>query len=271
MAGARCIEALRTRYAGGDIELVSLPHRAALERLARASLVLTSPGLTMTLESFQCGAPTYFLPPQNYSQWCTLRRLRAAGLAPHALHWEDLSPALRLGDRMPESERNPVVRAAIARFTADTEARVRLGRCLAEVGRSDHGRLACEQQRFFASLGPNGALTIASEIADHLRSMRGGREPAARARTPRAGRCCTGDPHRTGLATKRHQSSNAVEEETDMERVLVSLLRGICQMPAYVAKDKGSSPRRASTSRSRSSPRPGWCPSACAAAPSSSR
>jgi hypothetical protein len=165
MAGSRRIATLRASHRSDGIEFVSLPHEAALEELGRAALVLTSPGLTMTLESFQRGAPTFFLPPQNYSQWCALRLLRRAGLAPHALHWEDLSPSLRLGDRMPESQRNPVVRAAIASFATDDEARARFADCLGELDRSDHAVLVDEERKFLASLGPNGTLTIADEIA----------------------------------------------------------------------------------------------------------
>lgn len=164
MAGSRRIATLRACHRSDGIEFVSLPHEAALEELGRASLVLTSPGLTMTLESFQRGSPTFFLPPQNYSQWCALRLLRGAGLAPHALHWEDLSSSLRLGDRMPEPQRNPIVRAAIASFARDDEARARFADCLGELDRSDHAALVDEQRKFFASLGPIGTLTIADEI-----------------------------------------------------------------------------------------------------------
>jgi hypothetical protein len=180
MAGARCVEALRATNGDGAIELVSVSHERALERLADASLVLTAPGLTMTLESFQAGAPTYFLPPQNYSQWCALRLLRAVGLAPHALHWEDLADVPRLGDRMPESERNPLVRAAIARFTVDDDARARFGRGLQEIARTNHNVLAEAQTRFLESLGPNGALTIADEIADHVLSAEVGQTSRGR-------------------------------------------------------------------------------------------
>jgi len=170
MAGARCVEALAATYGPCGVALVSLPHDAAVERLAGAALVFTSPGVTTLLESFQCGVPTYLLPPQNYSQWCTLRMLRASGLAPHALHWEDLVGSPRLADRMPESERNPLVRAAIARFTADGTARSRLAACLDAAGTMDHAAVAAAQSRFFASLGPNGALTIVEEIVDHMMS-----------------------------------------------------------------------------------------------------
>jgi len=170
MAGARRVEALAATYGACGVAFSSLPHHAAVERLAGAALVFTAPGVTTLLESFQCGVPTYLLPPQSYSQWCTLRMLRAAGLAPHALHWEDLAGSPRLADRMPESERNPLVRAAIARFTADGTAQSRLAGCLDAAGRSDHAAVAAAQSRFFASLGPNGTLTIAEEIVDHMMS-----------------------------------------------------------------------------------------------------
>jgi hypothetical protein len=187
MAGARCADALRTMNQADDVELISVSHAGALERLARASLILTAPGLTMTLESFQSGAPTYFLPPQNYSQWCALRRLRTAGLAPHALHWEDLSGCVRLRDRMPESERTPLVRAAIARFTIDGEARRQLCQRMDEVGRADDLAVVEAQTRFFRSLGPNGALAIAEEIAADILSTTVGRGIGLAAATSRGG------------------------------------------------------------------------------------
>jgi hypothetical protein len=170
MAGTRCVETLAARYGARGVAFTSLPHDAALERLAGAALIFTSPGVTTLLESFQVGVPTYLLPPQSYSQWCTLRMLRAAGLAPHALHWEDLAGSPRLADRMPERERNPLVRAAIARFTADDAARSRLTGAFDAAGRAEHAAVAAVQSRFFASLGPNGALTIAEEIVDHVMS-----------------------------------------------------------------------------------------------------
>jgi len=168
MAGSHAIEVLEARHRDRGLGLASLPHAQALERLARASLVLTSPGLTTTLESFQCGVPTYFLPPQNYSQWCTLRRLRAADVAPHALHWEDLPGSPRLRDRMPEAERAPLVRVALGRFTANGDARACFSRQLGAIGEADHEELIGRQRRFFDALGPDGGVTIADELAVDL-------------------------------------------------------------------------------------------------------
>jgi len=172
IAGRSCIESLRATSAGGDgaLDLVSVSHANAIERLAEASLVLTAPGLTMTLESFQTGVPTYFLPPQNYSQWCVLRLLRGEGLAPHALHWDELPDTPYLRDRMPETERNPLVRAAIGHHTGADEARSRLTQRMNDIAQANHAATAETQTRFFESLGPNGAFTIAADIGDDMKS-----------------------------------------------------------------------------------------------------
>ena len=164
LAGHRCSARLQHRFQGCGFEFLSLPHHLALERIAAAELVLTAPGLTATLECFQHGVPACFLPPQNYSQWCILRSLRAAGLAGAALHWEDLSPGPPLGDRLPEPIRNPIVREAIARAIADAAAASALRQALAQISTLDFAELAHRQGRFFDSLGDCGAESIAAEL-----------------------------------------------------------------------------------------------------------
>jgi hypothetical protein len=181
VAGERCIADLRKQYGDSQIEFQSLSHAAALAQLDRAALVLTAPGLTMSLECFQRGVPTFFLPPQNYSQWCILRALRDLDLAPAALHWEDFSPN-RLADRLPEEVRNPIVQQAIAYGTADPEAGRKLRHGLAQITEMDQPKLASRQTAFFESLGTNGVETIADELAAGLQSGR--TSPAVPASTP---------------------------------------------------------------------------------------
>src|SRR5262245_16957417 len=64
IAGKRCAELLRVNFKDAEIEFASLPHDKVLLRLQSAEVVITSPGLTATLECFGRGIPTYFLPPQ---------------------------------------------------------------------------------------------------------------------------------------------------------------------------------------------------------------
>jgi len=165
VAGEQCIADLRSHFGSLPFELASLPHADTLAQLDRAALVLTAPGLTMTLESFQRGKPTFFLPPQNYSQWCILRALRDLGLAPAAFHWEDLTPGSRLANRMPESARNPIVRRAVVEGAANPTAGQMLRQCLNRIATIEASDLARQQTTFFASLGTGGVEAVANDLS----------------------------------------------------------------------------------------------------------
>lgn len=164
MAGARCIERLRARYGASGVHFVSLPYGEALALRARATLVLTAPGVTTTLECFRSGTPTFFLPPQNYSQWLVLERLCGAGLAPHAFRWADhLEPGAFVEAWTP-AERVSMVRRAIRSVAGDAAAGRAYREKLACVARAPTGSLARAQRAFFDTLGPNGAATIAAAL-----------------------------------------------------------------------------------------------------------
>lgn len=171
--GRGAIDRIRRGFAGAGLRAASLAHDDAVRAFAAAELVLTAPGLTATLECFQLGVPTLFLPPQSYSQWCILRTLRAAGLAPHAFHWEDLWPGPPIATGMPEAVRNPLVRAALAALCADARAGEALEAALSAAAGGDRGALAAAQRRFFERLGENGVEQIARALAAELG---GGRE-----------------------------------------------------------------------------------------------
>lgn len=49
-------------------EASHLDHNKFVELIAQASLLLTTPGITTTLEAVELNTPIVFLPPQNYSQ-----------------------------------------------------------------------------------------------------------------------------------------------------------------------------------------------------------
>jgi hypothetical protein len=164
LAGNRCIRYLRTRYPGCGLEMVSTAHDDALALLRTARWVLTSPGLTACLECFQLGVPTYFLPPQNYSQWWILKKLRAFGLAPGSFHWEDVLPNSAVAERMPEAQRGTPVREAIRGLTSDRRAERLFREGLHAALGGDPRDLARRQRAFFDSLGPNGTATIVDEL-----------------------------------------------------------------------------------------------------------
>lgn len=163
LAGAAAVEALGGDSGRSDLPLVSASHPEARERMASAAAVVSAPGLTTALECFQDGTPVWFLPPQNYSQWCILRHLRARGAAGDALHWEDLSGEPRLADRLPTEERDPFVVAEISRLTRDRFATNALRERLARVGVAPEHQ-ASRQRSFYESLGPPGTESIVATL-----------------------------------------------------------------------------------------------------------
>jgi hypothetical protein len=163
IGGEPAIAALAGETSNPRIECATLAPDDARECMAGAGALLTAPGLTTTLEACLDRTPTWFLPPQNYSQWCSLHRLRACGLAEGALHWEDLPGAPQLRERMPQPQHAPIVAPAILRACADAGVAARLAASLRSVGDGAPERVA-RQSAFFASLGPSGLDDVAAVL-----------------------------------------------------------------------------------------------------------
>jgi len=166
MAGSRCIEYLAKRYPGSGIAFVSASPQEAASLLETAAMVLTAPGLTTSLECFQLAVPTFFLPPQNYSQWWILKKLRVKGVAGCSFHWEDLLPGYPVGERMSEEVRVPLVRSAIQSLVREERAARAFGESLAGCLSCDRKAVASKQRDFFDSLGPNGVSRIVGDLAE---------------------------------------------------------------------------------------------------------
>jgi hypothetical protein len=165
LAGHHAIAHLKAAFPDSGINLRTATHDEALDLLGRATHVLTSPGLTTTLECFQFAVPTYFLPPQNYSQWRIQHHLRSIGLATHTFDWSVATTATPLLlDTVPESARTPLIRQAISEASTLPSAIEQFANSLHQWLATDQGPLATRQREFFDSLGPNGVDTIAEEL-----------------------------------------------------------------------------------------------------------
>ena len=161
LGGARCVAECARRHPG--LRCDSLPHSDSCDAFANAAAVLTAPGLTATLECFESGVPTFFLPPENYSQWLILEHLRQAGLAPGAFHWRDCGEE-GIGPGLTMEERVPRVQAAIARGAADPGAASGFQAALAAYSGMNGSALAQRQGAWYSSLGACGSGEIAAGI-----------------------------------------------------------------------------------------------------------
>jgi hypothetical protein len=162
LASARMAARLDARHGGRGIVFSSAAPADAASLLASAALVLAAPGLTTTLECFQLGVPTAFLPPLSYSQWWILHVLRARRLAPHAYHWSDRARGV-VTRGMTESGRGELVRTVMRAQLDDMAPAFAAG--LSAMLALDLDALAARQRRFVARLGECGVATIAGEIA----------------------------------------------------------------------------------------------------------
>ena len=171
IAGKQCIERLTEDLPGCKIAMESVSHSRALRLFDGAESVLTSPGLTTTLECFQLGVPTFFLPPQNYSQSRILSLLAREGLAPGFFDWSHVEsdiPNLSLED-LPLEERTPAIRRTIKSVGTPSKHSVLkspelLGERIEDWITQDRGAIADRQHGFFKSLGANGVDSIVSHL-----------------------------------------------------------------------------------------------------------
>lgn len=181
LAGRHAIADLQSAFPDCGVTLRTAPHHEALDLFAAATTVFTSPGLTTTLECFQFGMPTYFLPPQNYSQWRILRHLEESGLAAGSFTWSQVMNHFPSLDTIPERDRTPLLRQAITEVSTAPHARDMFAASLQQRLATDGSTLAARQHAFFHSLGPNGAETIAAELIGIFGGDRAGKGAEARA------------------------------------------------------------------------------------------
>jgi hypothetical protein len=162
LAGSNAASHLRAGFPDCGIQIRTATHDDALRLLGTAARVLTSPGLTTTLECFQFGVPTYFLPPQNYCQWRILNHLQEAGLATGAFGWSQIMTAPPAFASVAGSERTSIVRRIISEWSAAEPAPSAFADSLRQWTAADQTALARCQREFFEALGSNGVETITS-------------------------------------------------------------------------------------------------------------
>lgn len=145
----------------------SLSHDKFLAELNQSALLITSPGLTTTYEAFAYSIPVAFLPPQNFSQFLILKRLRKKGAAPYSFHWLDFYPEMDMDVGIPELTGVERVLSCINRFERDSRAQSFLRHVLVEavsLKLDDLERLTALQRTFIEIYGSDGANEIANEI-----------------------------------------------------------------------------------------------------------
>jgi hypothetical protein len=172
IAGQRLVERLASAYPSCGIDFRSVSHDESASLLGAATIVVTSPGLTTSLECFQLSTPTYFLPPQNSSQWWILDTFRRRRLAPISLHWADLQARRPVPKLAPQAIREAIVREIVSDLAPADEVAGRLSQVMSRIAHASHDELARRQHDYFESLGANGATMVARALVSPAREAR---------------------------------------------------------------------------------------------------
>jgi hypothetical protein len=89
VAGTEAINYLKQKVTNEKILLVSLPKDKFICELEQSTHMLTTAGVSSTLESFALNVPTSFLLPLNLSQVALIDMLKEQGLNPQCLEWDN--------------------------------------------------------------------------------------------------------------------------------------------------------------------------------------
>ncbi|MDD4081921.1 MAG: hypothetical protein PHD05_00905 [Sphaerochaetaceae bacterium] len=139
-------------------------HKEFLNILRKASMLITTPGLTTTFEAFFYTAPAVFLPPENYSQFLNLKIFRNQGIAKKSFHWVDLYNGLDIGIGKEESLGVKKVLDCIKKFEKDISAQKKLLDFLVSALESKVPDVVVPKN-YFLSLGESSSTKIADSIS----------------------------------------------------------------------------------------------------------
>ncbi len=87
VAGTEAIDYLKQKVTNNKIVLTSLPKNEFIHELEESAHMLTTAGVSSTLESFALDVPTSFLLPLNLSHIALIDMLKDQGLNPQCLEW----------------------------------------------------------------------------------------------------------------------------------------------------------------------------------------
>jgi len=146
-----------------NIKIGGKSHKEFLELLRKTKLLITTPGLTTSLEAFHYGAPIAFLPPENYSQFLNLKTFRQQGIADDSFHWMDIYSELDIVVGEDEVIGVSKVLSAIKRFEQDVGSKQKLGQFIDKL-LSKEWVGTDKQQGYFDSLGKSSSKRIADYI-----------------------------------------------------------------------------------------------------------
>lgn len=156
------------------VSVQTLEHDSFLQHLASSELFITAPGLNAPLEAFYSGVPTFYLPPQNFTQVFQMDIYRQYGLCgEYNINITDYSPSNSVNKFGMEQEETAKVLTLLKKLFASDIFNEEIEKCLSsyfsDVRNSDFlHALLLKQEQFINKLGPTGSEKVAQIIQSYL-------------------------------------------------------------------------------------------------------
>ncbi|OXS64586.1 hypothetical protein B0G93_101496 [Bacillus sp. V-88] len=108
-----------------NIYFECLPHDEFIELMSKSRLVLTTPGITATLEGRMLGKRMGYLLPSNYSQVLLSEKYSAINPDSKTMKLEDFNDSFAISKELPESIAVPMVNERIAKILEEYDQELR--------------------------------------------------------------------------------------------------------------------------------------------------
>ncbi|MFA5763988.1 MAG: hypothetical protein WC915_04200 [archaeon] len=170
VGNGKIMSQLQEKNKSTKIKYDFLGHDEFIQELAMSKMLITSPGLTTSFEAFNSSTPTFFLPPQNYSQYWNLNGFKINGLAKESINWDSYADLKIIENEEEISGINKVLQG-IKRFETDTNQQLKLADYLVNATKSNGQELkkvSIKQKKYFNKLGGNGTPKIIESINNLL-------------------------------------------------------------------------------------------------------
>lgn len=161
--GQSALKFLEEKIHNPYVDYVTLGKKEFQVHLKKCRHLITTSGLTTSLEAFLAKTPTSFLLPSNLSQYKILSLFAEHGLATSFINWDEFYPVKNEIWSMNESEALAYLDEVGSKFNQDAQKISQFNQRMSELFNSNVDTQA--QFNFINKIGTNGAEVIVDNLA----------------------------------------------------------------------------------------------------------
>ena len=150
------------------VKLLNLSHDQFVDKLSNSTLLISSPGGQTSMEAFASRTPTFFLPPNNDTQYLWLKSFKSHHAAQESIHWEHFYKPLNIFNSSPKTTISKLFQY-LDNFSQDQDKQAQITDAINRFIKisSTQKKQVRAQDKYFQSLGGNG-LSKATAVIEKI-------------------------------------------------------------------------------------------------------